>query len=213
MNWIFVLYGIVLTIFGLYVAGIGVWGLIKKRPLVFSARQLMWVVLLAYLPSVIQSFIPLFTSRGSIEWFEIFLPFIQVAVMAILVFIFWRQMTGYMVFGVSDDTFRDALFYALNKLNLPFQEMLSKVKLIGLDADLYAVVAEWMGTAQIRIKQRQHTQRVIDIANTMNDYYASTPVKVNNIAYMTYLLLGLLIIALLIGTAVFMSELFFRSTF
>lgn len=217
MNWVMGLYGIILSIFGLYITGIGIWGLLKKRPLVFSARQLMWVLFLAYVPGLIQSFLPLFTWRSStfssFNWFTVFMPFIQVALMSLLVFIFWRQMTGYLVFGVSDDTFRDALLSALNKLNLPFQERLSKVKLTSLEADLYAVVAEWMGSAQIRIKQPQHTQRVRDIAKAMNDYYATVPVKVNNIAYILYLLLGLLMLLLLIGMAVFMVGFFARYGF
>ena len=87
---------------------------------------------------------------------------------ALIVFIFLRQMAGYFVWGVSDATFRDALVFALNKLDLPFREQVSGVKLTGLDADLYAGAAEWMGTGHIRMKQRQHADRLADIANAMN---------------------------------------------
>jgi len=194
MNWMLVFYGIVGIIFGLYVFGIGLWGLVKQRPLVFPARQLMWFLLLCYLPITVQSFVPLINSRGHIEPFFILLPFIQVAMLALLVFVFWRQMTGYMIFGVSDDTFRDGLISALNKLNLPFHETISKIKLIELDADLQASVASWTGTAQIRMNQPQHVRYTKDIAGEMDVYYKNNAVKVQKITFIVYLLVGILMI-------------------
>jgi hypothetical protein len=128
------------------------------------------------------------------------MPVINLVLMIVLVFVFWRQMTGYMVFGVYDETFRDALTSTLNKLNIPFQETISKIRLVELDADLQAAVMAWMGTAQIRIKQRKHAHYMKQIADGMNEYYVATPVKVNNIAFIVYLILGIL---MLIMVAVF----------
>lgn len=211
MKWVFVLYGIVMIAFGLYTFGIGAWGLIKKRPLIFAARQLMWFLLALYVPQTIQSLVPLFDSWGRSDPFFTIMPIIQIAMLVLLVFIFWRQMTGYMIFGVSDETFREALITALNKLNLPYQETISKIKLTELDADLQAAVASWMGTAQIRIKQWQHVRYAKEIAHAMDDYYKNNPVKVNNIAFITYLLLGILMIIFVIAFGFFGSGFLFRS--
>ena len=210
MKWVFGLYGIVMIAFGLYVFGIGLWGLTKKRPLVFAARQLMWFMIAIYIPITIQSFIPLFDSWGREDTFFVIMPFFQVAIFVLLVFIFLRQMTGYMIFGVSDETFREALTNALNKLNLPYQETISKIKLTGLDADLQAAVASWMGTAQIRIKQQQHIHYANEIAGAMDDYYKNNPVKVNNIAFIVYLILGIFTVAFIVAFAIFGFDFLFR---
>lgn len=119
-------------------------------------------------------------------------------------------MTGYMIFGVSDETFREALTSALNKLNLPYEETISKIKLTGLNADLQAAVASWMGTAQIRIKQWQHVRYAKDIANSMDDYYKNNSVKVNNIAFIVYLILGIFTIAFVFAFAIFGFGFLFR---
>ena len=87
MKWIFPLYGIVTTAFSLYVFGIGLWGLVKKRPLVFAARQLMWFLLAMYILLTIQSFLPLFESWGREDTLLVLLPFIQVAILMLLIFV------------------------------------------------------------------------------------------------------------------------------
>ena len=194
MDWMFIFLSVVIVIFGLYTLGIGILGLARKRPFAFSARPLMWIMLLVFLPNVINSFIRLFSRWGRIDLFSITMPFINLVLMIVLVFVFWRQMTGYMVFGVYDETFRDALTSTLNKLNIPFQESISKIKLVELDADLQAAVTAWMGTAQIRIKQSKHARYMKQIADGMNEYYTTTPVKVNNIAFIVYLILGILML-------------------
>jgi len=210
MKWILVLYGITAIAFGVYVFGIGLWGLIKKRPLVFAARQLMWFMLAVYLPITIQSFVPLFESWGRRVGFFVVLPVFQIAMMILLVFVFWRQMTGYMIFGVSDETFRDALLAALNKLNLPFQETISKIRLTAVGADMQAAVAAWMGTAQIRIKQREYVRYTKEIADAMDQYYIDNPVKVNNLAFIVYLLLGILLILFVLALAIYGMMFLFR---
>ena len=114
MKWLMGLDGIVMIAFGFYIFGIGLWGLTKKRPLVFAARQLMWFLIAVYIPITIQSFLPLFSDPwGRSDPLFIILPFFQVGIFVLLVYIFWQQMTGYLIFGISDETFRDALISAL----------------------------------------------------------------------------------------------------
>ncbi len=194
MNWMFIFLMVVTVVFGLYTLGIGILGLARKRPFAFSARALMWVLFLAFLPNLVNSFIPLFDRWQPVDLFLLTMPFINLALMVMLVFVFWRQMTGYIVFGVYDETFRDALTATLNKLNIRFQETISKIRLVELDADLQAAVAGWMGSAQIRIKQHKQAQLIKKIAAGMNEYYSSTPVRVNNVAFVVYIILGILML-------------------
>ena len=200
MNWMFILLSISMVVFGLYTLGIGILGLARKRPFAFSARTLMWVFFLAYLPSLVNPFVSLFTRWERLNTFFLVMPFLNLVIMLLLVFVFWRQLTGYMIFGVYDETFRDALISTLNKLNIRFEETISKIRLVELEADLQAAVAGWMGSAQIRIKQHEHAHFIKQIADGMNAYYANTSVRVNNLAFIVYLVLGIL---MLIMAAVF----------
>ena len=205
LAWIF--YGVAFAAFAIYVFGIGLSGFIRKRPLVFASRQLMWFMFAIFAPTIIMIFSLFLGSRKYISSFSVGMFVFQLGMMVIMVFILWRQMSGYMIFGVSDETFREALTSALNKLNLPFQETVSKIKLTSLDADLQAVVASWMGTAQIRIKQLQHARYAKDIAKAMDEYFKTNTVKVSYIAFTVYLLLGGLM-AIFIGFAIFSGFLF-----
>ena len=202
MGWVWIFYGVAIAAFAMYTFGIGLSGFIRKRPLVFASRQLMWFMFAVFAPAIVMIFSILLESRNFLSLLSVGMSIFQLGIMAIMVFILWRQMSGYMIFGVSDETFREALTNALNKLNLPFQETVSKIKLTSIDADLQAMVASWMGTAQIRIKQWQHIRYAKDIAKAMDEYYKTNAVKVNYVAFTTYLLLGGLM-AVFIGFAVF----------
>jgi hypothetical protein len=79
---------------------------------------------------------------------------------------------------------------------MPFQETISKIQLVGLDADLQVAVTAWMGMAQIRIKQNSQAQYLKQIVTEMNAYYEATPVKVNNTVFVVYLLLGILMLVM-----------------
>jgi hypothetical protein len=189
MEWTLII-GIGAMAFAVYTAGIGLRGLITKRPLVFAYRQYMWFMLAVFAPTIILLFILFFEDIKHISFFSVGMSIFSIVMTALTFFILWRQMSGYVIFGVSDDTFREALTNALDKLNLPYQETVSKIKLTSVDADLQATVASWMGTAQIRIKQWQHVRYAKDIANAMDDYYKNNGVKVNNIAFVIYLIFG-----------------------
>ena len=207
MEWTWIFYGIAFTAFALYIFGIGLSGFIRKRPLVFASRQMMWFMFAMFAPTIIMLFNILFEDRKYFSLFLVGMSIFQIGMMALAVFVLWRQMSGYMIFGVSDETFREALANALNKLNLPYQETVSKIKLTSIDADLQAVVASWMGTAQIRMKQQQHIHYAKDIANAMDDYYKNNVVKVNNFAFIFYLIFGVLMVVF-VSFAMFSGFLF-----
>src|SRR4030043_310487 len=71
----------------------------------------------------------------------------------------WRPSAMYFVCGVNDASFRDALVYALNQLNLPFEETIWRIQLLSLNADLRIGMAAWRGIVLVNLKQRQHNQR------------------------------------------------------
>ena len=138
-----------------------------------------------------------FSSVRGFDLFSVGMPMINIVLFALLIFIFWRQMSGYFVYGIYDETFHEALVASLNKLNLPFEETVSKVKLKSLDADLHVAVTSWVGTAQLRIKQVKHQKVASEIASEMKKYFISHPVRVNNVSFIVNLIMGILMFVLL----------------
>jgi len=67
-----------------------------------------------------------------------------------------------------------------------------------------------MGTAQIRIKQREYVRYTKEIADAMDQYYIDNPVKVNNLAFIVYLLLGILLILFVLALAIYGMMFLFR---
>lgn len=183
--------------------GVGLWGFIKKRPLLFPARVLFRPMLLIFVPITLVILRRTWDASGPLQAFGIVWAGLQIGLFGLSIFVYRRQMTGYLVFGVSDDTFRPALVYALRLLQWPFQETIAKFRLTGLEADLQAVVAEWMGSAQIRIKQPQHAAHTKTIAAAMDAYYQQSPVKLNTFSFTLYVILGAALLAMAMGLVIF----------
>ena len=57
----------------------------------------------------------------------------------VILVMFWFQMRGYMVYGVSAEAFRNCLRRTLDKLNLPYQESFSSIRLETVDANFTGV--------------------------------------------------------------------------
>jgi hypothetical protein len=195
--------GLVTAIFGVLSIGVGFFGLAKRRPILFPMLYYNGFVLLIFLLGLILSFIQFFSSRSTNNLFITVAPFILLVLIAWLAFSSRRQTSGYMILGIYDDTFRDAVTHALRKLNLPYQETISKIRLVSLNVDLQAQVTSWIGVATIHIKQPQHTQHLKNIADTMSQYYEHKSIKINGLAFASCVMIGICITALVLARAFF----------
>jgi hypothetical protein len=193
--------GFMTVIFGVFSIGVGIFGLAKRRPVLFPTLYYNGFVLLIFLLGLIFSFIQFFSSRRVGNPFLNIAPFILLVLIAWLAFSSRRQTSGYMILGIYDDTFRDAITHALRKLNLPYQETISKIRLLSLNVDLQAQVTSWIGIATIHIKQPQHVQHLKSIADTMSNHYAHKSIKVNNFAFASCVMIGICIITLVLVMA------------
>jgi len=114
-------------------------------------------------------------------------------------------LPGYTIFGVTDTSFREALLAALQKLQLPYEEVLSSIRLTSIEADLQVSVQSWVGSGIIKIKQRKHRSQLTEIVTAMNEHFRTSSVSTNLITCIIYLVMGILMAALGIG-AVFFFE-------
>jgi hypothetical protein len=198
------IFSIVFIILGLYLILTGLRGVVRKKPFVFSAKRSFWLVALAFSPSIVQplySFWELYSSSighaEDFEWSHTLALLFPLLIFPVILAFLWRQMRGYTILGVTDDSFRQALYAVLKDLQLPFEERLSKLRLTSIDVDLEANVAGWMGVANLRIKQPNQEETSKRIADELNHYFAASHVSINMITCVYYIIIG----ALIIGSA------------
>ncbi len=186
---IFVFFPIVFGLMASFFLVVGLRGWISNKPFVISSRWLLIMVLLAVSPGMLQS---LGLTRpvgepGALIALHLLLPIMLVVILIFLYF----TLRGYTAFGVTDTSFREALLYSLKKLGLPYEETLSAIRLPTQGADLQVAVQAWIGTAQLKMKQRQFGAVLKDIVNGMNEYYQSGAVsKVNLTCCIFYAVIG-----------------------
>ena len=172
---------------------IGLRGVVTKKPFLISARWLLFLILLGFGPLMLQA-VSLPTSgdgSGILMALRWLVPTMLIVVVIFLSF----TMRGYIAFGVTDASFRDGLLASLQKLNLAYEETLSAMRLPTIGADLQVAVQSWMGTGQIKMKQRQFRRVLVDTVNNMNEYYQNSAVpKVNLTCCIFYVVMGVFMI-------------------
>jgi hypothetical protein len=168
---------------------IGLRGVVSKKPFLISARWSLIVVLLGFAPGMFQfaSFPGFAGGFGPMEVLRWSIPLMLIVVAIFLCL----TLRGYTAFGVTDVSFREGLLHSLTKLNLPYEETLSAIKLPTIGADLQVAVQSWIGTGQLKMKQRQFRTVLCDIVQGMNEYYQSDTVsKANLTCCIFYTIIG-----------------------
>jgi hypothetical protein len=190
-----VLFPVLFACMALFFLVIGLRGIVFKKPFLISTRWLFVLVLLGFSPGMFQfAWLPKFSGGPgmllALGWL------IPAMFIVILVFLY-LTLRGYTAFGVTDKSFREGLLYSLRKLNLPYEETLATLRLPTIGADLQVSAQSWMGTGQVKMKQRQFSTVLRDIVNGMNEYYQSGAVsEVNLTCCIFYAVIGVFLAAL-----------------
>lgn len=177
----------------LFCFAIGLRGLVGKRPFLISSRWLNAVNLLVFAPSILQPFlfrildIGRWDALGLMGW----LPLVMFASILIM---FSFKMKGYMAFAVTDASFREGLIAALKKLELPYEESLSVMRLPSLGADLQVAVQSGMGTGLIKVKEPKFGGTLRQIVQAMNDYFRSASVPTNMFSCVFFTIIGVFMV-------------------
>ena len=171
------LYQALMVLMAVFALSLGLLGLLRNRPVIFSARWLFGFMFIAIMPSLLN---PLLTRVGQSEAFEYRGPmsFIGPGMFVFLVVVFWFQMRGYLVLGVNDTTLRGALHHALSERGLQYEEKLGSIHVPSEGLDLQVAIQSWMGTAQMKAKQTSGQGRLQELSGSMTKYYASNTVEV-----------------------------------
>ena len=170
-----------------FLLGIGLRGFLTKRPFLFSASWLLLFMVVGFLGPIVTLIPSPFPFSRPLQ-FTNWLPILMFPVMAVF---FWLQMRGYLAFGITGKSFREGLVAALEKLQLPYEESLSSIRLTSVEADLQVAVQSWMGTGQIRVRQGRHGPLLKKIVQAMNERFRASPVESNMISCVFFLILGI----------------------
>jgi len=172
---------------------LGIRGVVTKKPFIVPLRHFVLIVS-----------IPVFiVAAGGLIFYGSFdaLGFAEIVPLIIFLLLFggmflmlWKQTEGYSAFGVTDESFQDSLRSALNKLNLPFEETLFRIRLTSIEADLHASVHSSLGCAQIIIKHTGHQSTLKSIVDAMNDYFKTVPCRTNMTTNVYFIILSALTI-------------------
>ena len=112
-----------------------------------------------------------------------------IILICLLVF-FWFQMKGYIAIGVTDESFRSALHFSLNKNNLVFEEQLSTIKLISENASIQVAIQPWGGSGQIKIKNSKNKNLLPRIISGVNEFYINNNTTPNRITSSLFIIMG-----------------------
>lgn len=171
---------------------LGLYALIRRRPFIIHARWMLALVVVAVSPSAFLYLSMFFGEDGYRRGGLGLMLLLGLLAIVILVCYMALHMRGYMVFGTTQDSFRDALISALSLLDLKYEETLSSIRLPSVPAELQVAVHGWLGTGQLRLRDPGRPGLLADVAGAMKVYFNSATAKTNMTFAFVYLINGLL---------------------
>jgi hypothetical protein len=174
---------------------LGLRGLLGRRPLVFRSRLMLVVIVLCLLPGSVAPFLALSlpgARTGPAPDAFLLLPLVvDVAVLALVLYV----LRGYVILGADDHALATALKEALDRLELPFEESLGRLRLTRLDADLKLLQQGQVGSAQLRMEPEDRA--TLDrIAGALRHALAAGPGRFRGLVFVVFTGVGVLMLFL-----------------
>ena len=189
-----VLFPIVFGVMAIFFLGIGLRAILTKRPFLVSNRWMLLMMFVIFIPMILRIFV---RPPGDLT------GWVHPILFSVLLVMMWYQLKGYVAYAVTDASFREALLAALQRLELPYEESLSVIRLTSVNADMQVAVQSWMGTGTIKVKQREHRAVLREIVNEMNEYLRTSPVSTNFISCVFLVVVGAVMAILALDMSLF----------
>ena len=151
-----------------------------ERPFLLSGKWPLSVGYVFFVLGTVPDF--LFFPGNPMNW-------VVVILVGAFFLMLWYQLKGYVAYAVTDASFRESLFAALQKLQLPHEESLSVIRLTSVDADLQVSIQSWIGIGNIKAKQKVHHSLLKEVVNAMNEYYRASSVS-RNVIFCVFLVVA-----------------------
>ena len=191
---------ILFGIAAIYFLTVGLRGILTKRPFLISQRWFLSIMCAIIIPTILLPSLLSFPGDFFMRWGN---PLMFGFILLMMCY----QMRGYTAYAVTDTSFRETLIEVLQKLQLPYEESLSLIRLPSIEADLQVSVQGWMGTGLIKVKQRAHRSVLREIVNAMNEHFRMSSVPTNMIACVFSVVIGgfmvIFVVSMLFGRSIF----------
>ena len=169
--------------------------IVKNRAIVFSARWFFGFLVFSFLPSIVMSVGWVFDERSTdMAMVEFVSPLMYV----VMLFVFWRQMQGAMIIGVTDDSLRKSIHFTLKEMNEDFEEALSRIILKNKNTELNISMQSWMGSGQVRMKKHDDLF-MKEYILLSNRYFTTSGDRANRFTAYFYIIMGVFMIASSVG--------------
>lgn len=166
---------------------IGLRVILTKRPFSMPNKWMFWMLCLVFMPIILQ---PLYFPASNTDY----MLWLNSAIFAVSLVMSYFALKGYVVYGVVDTTFREALLSSLDKLNLPYEETLSTVRLTSIEVDLQVSVQSWMGIGQLKSKKHMYSPQLTEIVSNMNEHFQITSASINLTTCIFFVIMGVLML-------------------
>jgi len=199
--WIYIfLLPTFLIFIGSLVLGVGLHGLLKRKPLLFKGKWIFLLIISCMLPvNLLQ--IPLMIENPVNLIANIILT---LSSFLSLLPLLWKRLSGYMIVGAQYKLFRPALYSILDKLGFTYQKEFWKARaqhlrldipLDNIDADLKVSTMLWIDLGKIQIVSRTPNTVLSQVASELTNYIFEKAVNINVVYNIIYTVLGTLIIS------------------
>ena len=175
------LFPILTGIIGIFFLITGLKGLLTKRPFLISNVWMLVMMFVIFVPMGLSSVMIL--DGDPMSWV---VPLLYSLVLVVMCY----QLKGYVAFAVTDTSFREGLVAALQRLELPYEESLSLIRLTSVEVDLQVSIQSWMGTGVIKTRHRAHRSVLKEVVDTMNEYFRTSSVSTNMITCVFWVVMG-----------------------
>lgn len=164
---------VLMSVWFFYIGGIV---LIKRRPLIVKAYQLMFFILLSFSPVILLPLtkLPNLVSTVGPKAYLILLLSVPYV---LLLFFLKTVIKGYIVYGVTQDSLRTPLLCCLRQMGLDFEETIYGIVVKPNHTIIQCMVQPQTGTAQLSC-EKINASLLDDIMLELKKYYASTQVEI-----------------------------------
>jgi hypothetical protein len=178
---------------------VGVRGLLTRRVTIYSGKWLLALIALCCLPQFLNG-LKLLGAANS-------LALINLILYPGILLIFWLVTKGHILFGVSEETAKEALTGALGKLGVKHEQMLGSIKLE--DGGIFQVsIQDWIGTMQLKPKNPAARLRAAQLVAALSEHFSASTAPVRFLPYWIYTFCGgLMLASLLFLTALVVNHL------
>ncbi len=187
-----IMFPIMFGLLAAFLLVIGLRGILTGKPFLLSNKWLLVLMFVTFIPVIL---FPFYFALPDMDLTEMdLMEWLNPALFTVILVMMCFALKGYVAYGVTDTSFREALIAALEKLQLPYEETLSTMRLTSIDADLQVSVQSWLGSGMIKVKQREHRSLLTEIVAEMNRYFSvsSAPIKLTTCVF--YVVMGVLMV-------------------